>query len=264
VSAPFVVFDGLTKRFPDGTQALRGVSFEVARGEFCVVLGPSGSGKSTLLRAVNGLVTLNGGTIAVGGVALSTQTLPALRRRLSMIYQQFNLVQRASVAHNVIAGALGTTPTWRALLGAFSAADRGKACELLAAVGLEPEHLVRRVGELSGGQQQRVGIARAFMNEPELILADEPVASLDPKISRDILALLKRQAHERGVTVLCSLHQLDLAHEFADRIVALRQGAVAFLGPPATLSAAAMTDIYGESLPRTPHLVVPAVLARAS
>jgi phosphonate transport system ATP-binding protein len=264
VNTPFVVFDGLSKRFPDGTQALRGVSFSIARGEFCVVLGPSGSGKSTLLRAVNGLTVLDGGSITVDGVVSTAKTLPMLRRKVSMIYQQFNLVQRASVAHNVIAGALATIPTWRALLGVFPEADRRKACDLLAAVGLEPEHLVRRVSELSGGQQQRVGIARAFMNDPELILADEPVASLDPKISRDILALLKNQARARGATVLCSLHQLDLAHEFADRIVALRQGAVALLGPPSALTDAAMVELYGAAGPRAPQFVPPAVMARAS
>ena len=162
------------------------------------------------------------------------------------------------MAQNIIAGAVAGMPAWRALIGLFPARDRRKACELLAAVGLEPAHLSRRVGELSGGQQQRVGIARAFMSDPQVILADEPVASLDPQTSRDIMGLLRRQARERGVTVLCSLHQMDLAAEFADRIVALLQGEVVFDGAPAALTAAAKTLIY------TAHGARPAETALAS
>jgi phosphonate transport system ATP-binding protein len=135
-------------------------------------------------------------------------------------------------------------PTLRAVLGLFGAKDKEKACDLLAAVGLAPEHLARRVSELSGGQQQRVGIARAFMADPTVILADEPVASLDPRTSRDIMTLLRREARERGATVLCSLHQLDLAMEFADRIVALRNGEAIFNGPPSAFTASVETRIY--------------------
>lgn len=243
-TSPFVVFHRIAKRFPDGTQALRDVSFQVGAGEFCVILGPSGSGKSTLLRTVNGLVAPDTGTVTIRGTELNVKTLPALRRQVGMIYQQFNLVQRASVAHNVISGVLATTSTLKAMLGLFTAQDRQKACDLLAAVGLQPEHLRRRVGELSGGQQQRVGIARAFMNDPALILADEPVASLDPKISREILMLLRRQAREHNATVLCSLHQIDLAQEFADRIVAIRHGQVVFNGSPSDLTSLMETHIY--------------------
>ena len=239
-----VIFAGVGKTFADGTQALNDVSFTVAAGEFCVILGPSGSGKSTLLRTVNGLSVPDTGCIVLGGEALTPITLPRLRRRVAMIYQQFALVNRASVAHNVIAGALPATPTLRAVLGLFGAKDKQKACDLLAAVGLAPEHLTRRVSELSGGQQQRVGIARAFMADPTVILADEPVASLDPRTSRDIMTLLRREARERGATVLCSLHQLDLAMEFADRIVALRNGEAIFNGPPSAFTASVETRIY--------------------
>lgn len=239
-----VSFRGLHKQFPDGTRALRNVSFDVEQGAFCVILGPSGSGKSTLLRTVNGLMPLDAGDISIEGTVLSPKNLPALRRKVAMIYQQFALVSRASVAQNVIAGALADTSTLRALFGMFSAADRRKACTLLAAVGLEPEHLARRVSALSGGQQQRVGIARAFMRDPAVILADEPVASLDPATSRDIMTLLRNEARERGATVLCSLHQLDLARAFADRIVALRQGEVVFEGAPSELTGAAAAQIY--------------------
>ena len=241
----FVSFRGVGKRFPDGTKALADVSFDVAPGEFCVILGPSGSGKSTLLRAVNGLTQPDAGDIRIDDLAVSGKTLPALRRRLGTIYQQFNLVQRATVAENVITGAVAACSTLRAVFGLFPEDKRRKACELLAAVGLQPEHLRRRVSELSGGQQQRVGIARAFMNDPLLILADEPVASLDPQSSRDILMLLQREARERNATVLCSLHQVDLACAFADRIVALRQGRVVFQGPLSGVTAAVQAVIYG-------------------
>lgn len=244
MTRPFVVFDRVAKRFPDGTRALTDVSFQARAGEFCVILGPSGSGKSTLLRTVNGLVTPDAGTILIDDMSVTPKTLPVLRRRVAMIYQQYALVGRASVAHNVIAGALATTSTWRVMFGLFPERDRRKACDLLAAVGLEPHHMVRRVGELSGGQQQRVGIARAFMGAPEVILADEPVASLDPRTSRDIMTLLHRQARERKATVLCSLHQMDLAMEFADRIVALRQGEIIFDGAPTALTGTVETHIY--------------------
>jgi phosphonate transport system ATP-binding protein len=244
VNLDAVVFAGVGKTFADGTRALNDVSFAVAAGEFCVILGPSGSGKSTLLRTVNGLAVPDAGCIVLGGEALTPITLPRLRRRVAMIYQQFALVNRASVAHNVIAGALPEMPTLRAVLGLFGAKDKQKACDLLAAVGLAPEHLMRRVSELSGGQQQRVGIARAFMADPTVILADEPVASLDPRTSRDIMTLLRREARERGATVLCSLHQLDLAMEFADRIVALRNGEAIFNGPPSAFTASVETRIY--------------------
>jgi phosphonate transport system ATP-binding protein len=241
---PFLSFENVSKRFPDGTQALQNASFTVKAGEFCVILGPSGSGKSTLLRTVNGLVTGYEGTVRIEGVAVTPHTLKTMRLRTGMIYQQFNLVQRASVAHNVISGMLAATSTWRAMLGLFSEKDRTKVCELLATVGLQPEHLKRRVSQLSGGQQQRVGIARAFMNDPDLILADEPVASLDPKISRDIMSLLRKEARERNATVLCSLHQMDLAQEFADRVIAIRQGRIVYDGHPSNISRVIEASIY--------------------
>lgn len=242
--AGHIRFDGVSKRFPDGTEALREVSFAVPRGEFCVLLGPSGSGKSTLLRMVDGLATPTAGQVLIDGVAISPSTLKGVRLRVAMIHQHFGLVTRASVAENMIGGALAAIPTWRALSGAYPAQFKQKACELLAAVGLGPEHLTRRAGELSGGQQQRVGIARALMLEPEIIVADEPVASLDPRISRDILDLLRAAAKARGATVLCSLHQVDLAMDFADRIVALRRGQVAFEGPSENLGPTLVADLY--------------------
>lgn len=251
-------FESIGVRYADGTAALNAISFQVPRGQFCVVLGSSGAGKSTLLRTINGLVEPTQGKVHVDGVEVGPRTLAALRPRIGMVHQQFNLVPRASVATNVLCGALPVLPAWRALLARFPADMRERACRLIAAVGLQPEHLHRRARDLSGGQQQRVGIARAFMLAPALLLADEPVASLDPRISRDIMDLLRGQARQQQATVLCSLHQVDLAREYADRIVALRHGEVAFDGPAAAFDDAAAQALYGAPAPaRTLHHDVP-------
>lgn len=238
-------FQSIEKQFDDGTRALNRVSLEIPRGQFCVVLGPSGAGKSTLLRTVNGLTLASAGTVAVDGVAVEPQTLRAIRPRIGMIHQQFNLVERATALANVLAGALPAVPLWRALLDLYPRDLRRKAARLLHEVGLDEAHLSRRVTELSGGQQQRVGIARAFMLNPTMVLADEPVASLDPKTSRDILDLLKHESQAHGATVLCTLHQVDLAREFADRIIALRCGEVLFDGPPGDIDAATLHRVFG-------------------
>lgn len=245
-------FKDVHMRYPDGCDALVGVSFRVPKGEFCVILGPSGSGKSTLLRTVNGLVTPTTGQIAIGGITVEPKALPGLRPTIGMIHQHFGLVDRLSAATNVISGALPAISLARAALGLFPERHRRKTCELMAAVGLGPEHLRRRVKDMSGGQQQRVGIARAFMLDPSLVLADEPVASLDPKISTEVLRLLKDQARSRGATVLCSLHQIDLARAFADRIIALGGGRVVFDGPPDQLSTGHLARIYGAPLASAP------------
>jgi phosphonate transport system ATP-binding protein len=237
-------FNSLSKVWPDGTQAVANVSLDIPRGQFCVVLGPSGAGKSTLLRAVNGLMKPTQGSVSIDGVQLSSSSERALRQRVAMIHQHFNLTNRMSVAGNVLAGLLPVVPTVRALLGWFRPEHRAKACKLLQNVGLSPAHLQRRAGDLSGGQQQRVGIARAFMLDPEVVLADEPVASLDPKISRDILTLIRDAARERGTTVLCSLHQIDLAREFGDRIVGMRDGQVVFDGAPADFTDERVRALY--------------------
>lgn len=245
-SGASVRFQTVAKSYAGHAPVVRDVSLDIPAGEFCVLLGASGAGKSTLLRMVNGLVTPSAGSVCVDGHAVGTPAWRRLHGRLGMIHQQFNLVRRASVLDNVLMGALPELPAWRAALRSFPRSRRREACALLARVGLEEEHLRRRASELSGGQQQRVGIARAFILGPRLVLADEPVASLDPQTSRDILELLRTASRERGCTVLCSLHQLDLARAFADRIVALRAGGVVFDGPPERLDARALRVIYGE------------------
>jgi phosphonate transport system ATP-binding protein len=237
--------EGVTVRFADGARAVDGVSIAISAGQFCVILGASGAGKSTLLRTVNGLVRPSEGRVLIGGTIVERATLAALRARIGMIHQHFGLAQRASVATNLIAGIAPDMPLWRALSGAWPAAHRARACALLAAVGLDEAHLARRADRLSGGQQQRVGIARAFMRDPALILADEPVASLDPRSAHEILDLLRGQARSRGATVLCSLHQLDLARAFADRIVALAAGRVVFDGTPDAFHGDVALRVYG-------------------
>ena len=245
-----LIFSNIGKQFADGTRALHRVNLEIPRGQFCVVLGPSGAGKSTLLRAVNGLAPVTDGTLAVDGVAVGPESLRTLRARIGMIHQHFNLVERSTVLTNVLAGALPGVPLWRVLLNAYPAALRQKAARLLHEVGLDETHLTRRVTELSGGQQQRVGIARAFMLDPAVVLADEPVASLDPKISRDILGLIKQASQVHGATVLCTLHQIELAREYADRIVALRGGEIVFDGAPGKIDAATLNQVFGTYRPR--------------
>lgn len=240
-------FDAVSKIWPDGTRALDDVSFTVPAGQFCVLLGHSGAGKSTLLRCVNGLETSTGGAVQVGGQPVGPASLRALRRRIAMVHQHFALVPRASGAANVMAGAVASLPLWRVLTGLYPTPLKHRVCELLQAVGLEEAHLVRRAERLSGGQQQRLGLARAFMLDPAIILADEPVASLDPAISHDVLSLLRSQARGRGTTVLCSLHQLDLARAFADRVVALHSGRIIFDGPPETLKGSDISNIYTKS-----------------
>ncbi len=223
-----ISFGNVTKTYADGTTALNDVSFSVPRGQFCVLLGHSGAGKSTILRLVNGLVEPSSGGVVVDDVKIAPKTLQSVRRKVSMIHQEFNLSNRSSVAVNVMSGALVDVSSLRAMFGWFPEAIRRKCCELVERVGLSEKHLRRRTSALSGGQQQRVGIARSLMLDPLVILADEPIASLDPSVSREVLAHLRSIAKERGCTILCCLHQVEMAKEFADRIVGIEGGRVVF------------------------------------
>lgn len=244
-------FDRVSKRFEEGTLAVDEVSFSVPAGQFCVLLGASGAGKSTLLRMVNGLVTPSGGGTIFDGIEVKAATLRQVQPRIGMIHQQFNLVGRLSVLDNVLTGALPRVSTPRAMINLFPRHYARKACNLLEQVGLNETQLYRRTLQLSGGQQ-RVAIARAFLLDPALVLADEPVASLDPNTSRTILALLKQASRRYNATVFCSLHQVELALEYADRIVGMRDGRIVFDGRPGEFTEAeqqALYEIAASSLP---------------
>ncbi|MEA3468724.1 MAG: phosphonate ABC transporter ATP-binding protein [Thermodesulfobacteriota bacterium] len=241
----------VSRIYKDGTRAIDNVSLKIAKGEFCVLLGPSGAGKSTLMGMINGLVLPTDGSVVLWGEELNKTNIKKFQRRVSMIHQQLHLVPRLSVLHNVLTGILPETPLWRTLFNIFPETNQRRACRLLEDVELEEKHIHRRAMALSGGQQQRVAIARAFMSHPSIVLADEPVASLDPNISRNVLSLLKRTATQREATVLCSLHQIEFALEFADRIIGLRQGQLVFDGPPKALNEKALKELYGsEKIPK--------------
>jgi len=238
----------LTKVYEDGTQALTDVSFTIDAGEFVVLLGLSGSGKSTLLRCINRLVEPTAGQVIFDGrdvTAASFGELRHIRRDIGMIFQQFNLVKRSSVLRNVLSGRLGYVDTFRSAVGLWSAEDRRNAHGALARVGI-PEKAYNRADELSGGQQQRVGIARALMQEPKMVLADEPVASLDPVLSHSILRYLEVLNKEDGVAVICSLHLPSLARRYATRVLALNAGLLMFDGLPRELDNARFKEIYGQ------------------
>jgi phosphonate transport system ATP-binding protein len=238
----------LSKVYADGTRALNGVSFTVQDGEFLVVIGLSGSGKSTLLRCINRLIDPTEGQIILDGVditAASPAELRRIRRDIGMIFQHFNLVKRSTVMRNVLAGRLGYVNPWLSLLGLFPAEDRKRAWAALELVGI-PEKANNRADALSGGQQQRVGIARALMQEPKLLLADEPVSALDPATSHSVLKYIEQINREKGVTVLCSLHFLSLARTYASRIIALKDGNMMFDGLPSEIDENRFKEIYGE------------------
>ena len=229
-----------------GPEILKGISFEVEADDFFAIIGPSGAGKSTLIRCINRLVTPTSGTILFYGsnvVGLSGRELRALRRDIGMIFQEFNLINRMSVMDNVLSGRLGYTGNIRTLFKAFPRDDIRRALELLERVGLE-EHVDKRADELSGGQRQRVGIARALMQGPKLMLLDEPTSALDPKISREVMGLIKKMAKEFGVPCLCNIHDVNLAMAFCNKIIGLQDGEKMFDGPTETMDQAKLDEIY--------------------
>ncbi len=242
----------LTKIYDGGVQALTDVSFDVPKGQFLAVIGLSGSGKSTLLRCINRLIEPTAGKIYWNDMDVtdaSDDELRRIRRKIGMVFQHFNLVHRSSVLTNVLAGRLGyVNPAW-SLVNRFPKSDMENAYKQMERVGIA-DKATHRADELSGGQQQRVGIARAMMQNPEMILADEPVASLDPVLAHSIMQYLEKINKEDGMTVLCSLHFLDLVHRYADRVVALNQGTLMFDGPPKDIDDAKFKDIYGRDAER--------------
>lgn len=251
VPAPWAVrLRDVVVRYPNGVVALDGVSLDIEAGKMVAVVGLSGSGKSSLIRTMNGLVPVTSGTVEVGGHDVSAargKDLRALRGNVGMIFQSFNLAGRASVLANVLVGRVTHAPTWRTLLGAHTAADQRIAAEALDRVGML-DRAWNRASHLSGGQQQRVAIARALAQQPRAVLADEPVASLDPPTAHGVMADLRRINRELGITVVVNLHLLDLAREYGTRLIGLRAGQVVYDGPAADASDAVFESIYGRSI----------------
>jgi phosphonate transport system ATP-binding protein len=245
--SPIVSIVNVGKTYARGNLvALDDVSFHVGRGEFIVILGPSGAGKSTLLRCINRLALPTKGKIYLNGreVTDARRELRKARREIGMVFQQFNLVTRLSVMMNVLSGRLSYRSTWRSFFYSFTREDRAIALECLEMVALGHKAF-QRADTLSGGEQQRVAIARALAQRPNVILADEPVASLDPKIARQVLQYLKDISQQLGISVICNLHQVDFAREYAERIIGLSQGKVIFDGSPSTLTNDIINQIYG-------------------
>jgi phosphonate transport system ATP-binding protein len=245
----------LTKVYDDGTVALKNANFEVQDGEFLVIIGLSGSGKSTLLRCLNRLIDPTEGQIIWDGVDITTASaseLRTIRRKIGMVFQHFNLVKRSPVITNVLCGRLGYVSPWNSLFNRFPRSDQERALGALDRLGIA-DQAHKRADELSGGQQQRVGIARALMQEPKMILADEPVASLDPVLAHSILGHLEKLNQEDKITILCSLHYLDLVQRYASRVIGLREGEIVYRGTREDIRR--MTDeefkeIYGQEAER--------------
>ncbi len=238
----------LVKRYRTGDLALKGIDLVVPDSQVMALIGPSGAGKSTLIRCINRLVEPTGGTIDLNGVELTTlgqRELRKARRRMGMIFQEYALVERLSVMENVLSGRLGYVGFWSSWRRRFPQSDIDEAFRLLERVGLD--HMVdKRADELSGGQRQRVGICRALIQNPELLLVDEPTASLDPKTSRQIMRLICELCAERRLSAIINIHDVMLAQMFAERIVGLRLGEVVYDGPADGLTPDVLTEIYGE------------------
>ncbi len=246
-SGASLVIRRLCKSYVLDKPILRDIDLVFGERGITAVIGPSGAGKSTLIRCVNGLVSATSGEILFHGedmTRLSGKRLREMRRRIGMVHQEYSLVERLSVMENLLTGRLGYVPAWRAWLRRFPPADIAQAYELLDAIGLG-DFANRRADQLSGGQRQRVGIARALMQQPDLLLADEPTSSLDPKTSVEIVELMSNLASARGIPVIINIHNVDLAKRFASRIVGMSQGAIVFDGPPAALTEKHLADIYG-------------------
>ncbi|MCB2102148.1 MAG: phosphonate ABC transporter ATP-binding protein [Rhodobacterales bacterium] len=238
----------LVKEYPNGLRALKGVTLTIADPGVVAVIGPSGAGKSTLIRCINRLVDPTSGRVVLDDMdvtALGRRDLRKARRRMGMIFQEYNLVERLTVMENVLSGRLGYVSFWQAWRRRYPPQDVAAAFDLLDRVGLDGRENTR-ADALSGGQRQRVGIARALMQRPDLLLVDEPTASLDPKTARQIMRILVELAHELGTPALVNIHDVHLAQSFADRVIGLCDGEVVFDGGPADLTAEALTAIYGE------------------
>jgi phosphonate transport system ATP-binding protein len=247
---PLVVFENVSKRYPNGHLALKNVNLSFKPGEFVVIVGMSGAGKSTLIRCINRLIAPTEGRLLVGNtdiVSLSESALRRERAKIGMIFQNYNLVRRSSVLKNVLTGRLAYLPTWRTLFGLFPPSDIELALRCLDRVGIR-EKAYQRADTLSGGQQQRVAIARALAQRPHILLADEPVASLDPPTAHQVMRDLKQLSREENLLTLVNLHFIDMAQEYADRVIGLRAGEVVYDGPAEGMTEASFEQIYNRRI----------------
>lgn len=245
-----IEFKNVSKVYPNGHVGLKNINLSIEKGEFAVIVGLSGAGKSTLLRSVNRLHDITAGEIFIKGKSITKargKELLAMRRNIGMIFQHFNLVKRSSVLRNVLSGRVGYHPTWKMVLGLFPKEDKIKAMDALERVNILDKYN-QRSDELSGGQQQRISIARALCQESEIILADEPVASLDPLTMKQVMDDLRKINQELGITILINLHFVDLAKEYGTRIIGLRDGEVVFDGPASEATDDVFSNIYGRSI----------------
>ena len=243
-----IVFKDVTKVYPNGTVGLKNVDLTIGDGEFVAIIGLSGAGNSTLIRAINRMHPISSGSLTVDGTDVSTlsgKSLRVLRRRIGMIFQSFNLVTRTSVIRNVLTAFVPELPLWRRILGIFPKDAKLKALEALDKVGIL-EKAYTRVDQLSGGQQQRVALARTLAQNPSIILADEPVAALDPVTAKVVMDDFRNINRNMGITVLINIHHVELALEYCDRVIGVRAGEVVFDGPASAVDKAALASIYGD------------------
>ena len=244
-----IVFDHVSKVYPNGTVGLDDVNLTIQDGEFVAIIGRSGAGKSTLLRSVNRMHEITSGTLTVNGVNVSGmkgKSLRQFRRGIGMVFQSFNLVSRTTVIRNVLAARVPEMPFWRIVLGAFRKADKIAALESLDKVGILDKAYIR-ADQLSGGQQQRVALARTLAQDPKIILADEPVAALDPVTAKQVMEDFIRINQEMGISILLNIHHVELAIEYADRIIGIRAGKIVYDGPSKNVDQAVLDTIYGEA-----------------
>ena len=242
-----IVFDHVSKTYPNGYQALKDINLTIEQGEFVAIIGLSGAGKSTLIRTINRMHDITDGTLAVDGVnvmELKGARLRQFRRNIGMIFQSFNLVTRTTVIKNVLTSRVPELPFWRALLGAYPKKDKLEALEALDKVGILDKAFVR-ADQLSGGQQQRVALARTLAQNPKIILADEPVASLDPVTAKQVMDDFRRINREMNISVLINIHHVDLALQYADRVIGIKAGEVVYDGPASEVNEAVLAEVYG-------------------
>ena len=242
-----IVFDHVSKTYPNGYQALKDINLTIEQGEFVAIIGLSGAGKSTLIRTIDRMHDITDGTLTVDGVnvmELKGARLRQFRRNIGMIFQSFNLVTRTTVIKNVLTSRVPELPFWRALLGAYPKKDKLEALEALDKVGILDKAFVR-ADQLSGGQQQRVALARTLAQNPKIILADEPVASLDPVTAKQVMDDFRRINREMNISVLISIHHVDLALQYADRVIGIKAGEVVYDGPASEVNEAVLAEVYG-------------------